>query len=107
MFYGEGTYYDCGLGSCGNTNTNDDYVVAMSKLRMAPLDGGNPNSNPMCGKKVRVYSDMAPDGVVFTVQDKCPGCPSKDDLDICSGPFLAKLGTEAQGRIKIWWHWEN
>ncbi|KAJ6261264.1 hypothetical protein Dda_3932 [Drechslerella dactyloides] len=76
MFYGEGTYYDCGLGSCGNTNTNADYVVAMSKLRMAPLDGGNPNSNPMCGQKVRVYSDMAPDGVVFTVQDKCPGCVS-------------------------------
>ncbi|KAK6354899.1 hypothetical protein TWF696_004030 [Orbilia brochopaga] len=104
MYYGEGTYYDCGLGSCGNTNTNDDYVVAMSKLRMAPMDNGNPNTNPLCGQKVRVYSDKAPDGVDFTVQDKCPGCPNPNDLDICSGPFLDKMGTEAEGRIKIWWH---
>ncbi|EWC46822.1 hypothetical protein DRE_03834 [Drechslerella stenobrocha 248] len=107
MFHGEGTYYDCGLGSCGYDNTNDDYVVALSKLRMAPLDGGNPNNNPLCGKKIIVYTDMSPEGVIFTVMDKCPGCPDENDLDICKGPFLKQLGTEAEGRIQLRWQWVN
>ncbi|KAK6495928.1 hypothetical protein TWF481_002973 [Arthrobotrys musiformis] len=105
FFYGEGTFFDCGLGSCGLTNTNDDYIVAMSKLRMAPLDGINPNNNPLCGKKVRVFSDIATEGVVFTVQDKCPGCTGENDLDVCKGPFVKHLGQEKAGRIKIWWQW--
>ncbi|KAF3936847.1 hypothetical protein ABW19_dt0205014 [Dactylella cylindrospora] len=107
LFYGEGTYYDCGIGSCGNTNSNEDYIAALSKLRMLKVEGPNPNLNPLCGQKIRVYSDMAPDGVVFTVQDKCPGCPNENDVDMCRGPFLRLLGTEEQGRIKIWWHFEN
>ncbi|KAK6538975.1 hypothetical protein TWF694_010524 [Orbilia ellipsospora] len=105
MYSGQGTYYDCGLGSCGNTNTNADYVVALSHLLMTPMDGGNPNTNPYCGKQVRVFSAMAPEGVVFTVQDKCPGCAGMYDLDICQTPFLAHLGTEAEGRIDITWQW--
>ncbi|KAK6495903.1 hypothetical protein TWF481_002948 [Arthrobotrys musiformis] len=77
----------------------------MSKLRMEPFDGANPSNNPLCGKKVRVFSDMATEGVVFTVQDKCLGCTGESDLDVCRGPFKQQLGGEETDRIKIWWQW--
>jgi hypothetical protein len=43
------TYYYTGLGSCGFTNTDDEYVVAISHLLMDPKNPGNPNNNPLCG----------------------------------------------------------
>lgn len=46
---GEATFYDTGMGSCGQEHTDDEYVVAISKDIMMKYDNGNPNKNPLCG----------------------------------------------------------
>jgi hypothetical protein len=45
----EATYYNTGLGSCGVTSTDDEYVVAISHVLMDAKSTGNPNNNPLCG----------------------------------------------------------
>ena len=66
-----GTFYAVGLGACGNTNTDDEHVVAVSidlytaypsVLFLPPIppsslshrgyNGVNPNTNPVCGKVI-------------------------------------------------------
>jgi hypothetical protein len=50
------TYYATGLGACGITNTDTDYIAAVSHLMFDTWpgwNGANPNNNPICGKKIR------------------------------------------------------
>lgn len=51
-FSGEGTWYTPGLGSCGWENKENEMVAALNSAQMA--NGGNPNNNPKCGKKLKV-----------------------------------------------------
>lgn len=51
---GEATYYNAGLGSCGITSTDNDPIVAVSMILYdAASIGPNPNTNPLCGRKIR------------------------------------------------------
>jgi hypothetical protein len=51
---GDLTYYGPGLGACGVTSDDDDAIVSVSHyLFDAVQTGSNPNSNPLCGKKIR------------------------------------------------------
>ena len=51
-FKGELTFYTPGLGSCGETNGDKDLIAALNAPQMG--SHGNPNNNPMCGKKAKV-----------------------------------------------------
>ena len=78
---GQATYYETGLGACGITNTDSQYICAVSELlfdvypsvlilfpsRSAfslshrGYDGVNPNTNPVCNQQItltckRLYS---------------------------------------------------
>ena len=57
------TYYSTGLGACGVTNTDTDYIAAVSHTLFDNYPGytsGNPNSNPICNKKVTANCKSRP-----------------------------------------------
>lgn len=101
-FSGEGTYYDTGLGSCGITSTDNDYIVAIShELYDKYTPNGNPNHNTLCGKKIKASYEG--NTVEVTVVDRCEGC-SYYDLDFSPSAF-SDLASKGLGRIDINWDW--
>lgn len=85
---GQATYFDVGLGACGNTATNSDYIAAVSYLLYETYPGSNPdnsNDNPICGKQLIVsYGGV---NVIVTVQDECMGCEIAWSLDFSPAVF--------------------
>ncbi|WVF69107.1 hypothetical protein IAT40_003881 [Kwoniella sp. CBS 6097] len=76
---GTATYYDAGLGACGWTNSNSDYVVAVNS---AQFDQGN------CGKQIWIYNGATGKTVSAQAADECPTC-NYGDLDLSQGLFGA------------------
>ncbi|CCX34952.1 RlpA-like double-psi beta-barrel-protein domain-containing protein-containing protein [Pyronema domesticum] len=98
---GLATYYTPGSGSCGGHNSISDDIVAISHKIMEPLDGGNPNSNPICGRQIKVsYKGKS---LIATVVDKCMGC-APEKIDLSQGAF-EKLSPIDPGVIKVSWEW--
>ncbi|KAF6811621.1 hypothetical protein CSOJ01_05605 [Colletotrichum sojae] len=101
---GDLTYYDVGLGACGNTNSDDDMIVSVSHYLWDDVqEGGNPNNNPLCGRKIRVRRDDGEGSVDVTVVDRCTGCEPAD-LDLSPAAF-EKLAKKAEGRVTGTWSW--
>lgn len=101
-FSGEGTFYDTGLGSCGVTSTDTDYIVAIShEMYDKYTPNGNPNHNTLCGKKIK--ASYKGNTVEVTVVDRCEGC-SYYDLDFSPSAF-SDLASQSLGRIDINWDW--
>jgi hypothetical protein len=101
---GEATYYATGLGSCGVTNYDSDYIVAISRIVMDPqTPNGNPNLNPLCGKKA-ICTRNGANPTEVTVTDTCPECAS-GDMDLSPAAFQSLGGTVAEGRFKIECAW--
>lgn len=102
---GQGTYYSTGLGACGITNTDSQYIAAVSHLLFDVFpgyDGVNPNNNPVCGRKIKVnYQGVS---IVVTVTDRCTGC-KLTDLDFSPAAFK-NLANPSVGRIDLEWVWE-
>jgi len=92
---GDGTFFATGLGACGITNVDTDYIVAVSEIRFDAVSTGNPNTNPLCGKKVKISFGGAT--ATATIVDRCTGC-GKDSLDMTTTLFqvFSPLGV---GRI--------
>lgn len=69
--------------------------------------GTNPNTNPLCGRKLwatRVREETGKNvSVVATVVDRCVGC-LPEDLDF-SPTLFDVLADEGLGRVKISWTW--
>ncbi|QRV95375.1 hypothetical protein RhiJN_23393 [Ceratobasidium sp. AG-Ba] len=95
-----------GLGACGWTNSNSEWVAAISHElfdNWPGYTGGNPNNNPVCttphtadvtykGKTIRV-------GIV----DRCEGC-ALWDLDLSPSAFQ-QLAPLSAGRLSgATWH---
>jgi len=102
---GQGTFYGTGLGACGITNNDGDYIAAVSmKLfdKYPGYNGANPNHNPVCGKKVRAtYQGKS---VTVTITDRCTGC-QEGDLDFSPTAFN-QIADPAEGRISgLHWEW--
>lgn len=101
-FSGQGTYYAPGLGACGVTSLESDFIVAIShELYDANAAGANPNNNPLCGKKITAFYEG--NSVEVTVVDRCEGCKYYD-LDFSPSAF-SKLANQDLGRIDITWEW--
>ncbi|QRW09754.1 hypothetical protein RhiLY_08753 [Ceratobasidium sp. AG-Ba] len=103
---GQLTYFQIGLGACGWTNSNSEWVAAISHElfdNWPGYTGGNPNNNPVCttphtadvtykGKTIRV-------GIV----DRCEGC-ALWDLDLSPSAFQ-QLAPLSAGRLSgATWH---
>ncbi|KAI0330553.1 hypothetical protein GY45DRAFT_1323494 [Cubamyces sp. BRFM 1775] len=102
---GDGTYYATGLGACGITNHDSDYIAAVSHLlfdNYPGYDGANPNNNPVCNRKIKAtYQGKS---VTITVTDRCTGC-AVTDLDFSPSAF-SQLADFAVGRLHdMTWVW--
>ena len=103
-YEGDLTYYDPGLGACGVTSANGDKIVAVSHFLFdAVQTGSDPNTNPLCGKKVRVKRLGGDVTVDLTVVDRCVGCETQD-LDMTEETF-SDLADVALGRVTGEWSW--
>ncbi|KAI1779068.1 RlpA-like double-psi beta-barrel-protein domain-containing protein-containing protein [Hypoxylon cercidicola] len=91
-FEGEITYYTPGLGSCGETDTEADKVVAMSPAQFSTVPD-------LCGKTITIEMDGK--NTTAKVVDKCPSCDA-NSIDVSPSVFqdLASLDI---GRAKINW----
>ncbi|KAI8990972.1 RlpA-like double-psi beta-barrel-protein domain-containing protein-containing protein [Mycotypha africana] len=98
---GTGTYYDvgAGLGSCGKMHHDNEMVVAVNHAQMK--NGGNPNKNPRCGKKVKIVGKTKK-AVEATIVDTCPGC-AKGSLDMSPQLFKKVCGALTLGVCQIKW----
>lgn len=91
---GQATYYSAGLGSCGNTNSDSDAIVAMNSAQY---------SSGQCGKTVSITNTKTGQTQTGTVQDECPGCGS-GSLDLSSSLFKSlNNGNTDDGTFPISW----
>ncbi|EIM89216.1 uncharacterized protein STEHIDRAFT_145905 [Stereum hirsutum FP-91666 SS1] len=100
-YSGDGTYYNTGLGACGVTNVDTDYIIAVSVdlYNSYPGATANPNLNPICGRLITAtYNGRS---VTAAVKDKCYAC-AEYDLDFSPAAFT-QLAAESVGRIPITW----
>lgn len=112
VFTGDLTYYGPGLGACGVTSGDGDAIAAVSHVTFDAAGasrgaGGNPNANPLCGKKIRIQRDYKEGGgnrsVDVTVVDRCTGCQPAD-LDVTISVFT-QLAPQDSGRVSMSWAW--
>ncbi|GAW21018.1 hypothetical protein ANO14919_105310 [Xylariales sp. No.14919] len=91
-FTGDMTYYQPGLGACGQTNSDSEHVVAMSPSEFQ----GN------CGKTITITKG----GKTATakVVDKCPSCAS-GSIDVSSTVFQSLVDL-AVGRTTVTWSFD-
>lgn len=106
-YSGDITYYNTngGYGACGTTLSDSEAICALSeKLYDTYTQDGNPNKNPLCGKKIVITMDSGETATV-TVADRCTGC-APTDVDLTPTTFQqlvpAGLGT---GRTLASWKW--
>ncbi|TID23540.1 hypothetical protein E6O75_ATG03176 [Venturia nashicola] len=105
---GDLTYYSPGMGACGIVNSESDKIVAISHLVFdAAQVGSNPNSNPLCLKKIRVsrFNEQAgaQRSVDLIVTDRCVGCKATD-IDTTT-PVFDSLADHDKGRVVTTWAW--
>jgi hypothetical protein len=95
-YTGDLTWYEVGLGACGITSTSDEHVVAISHELFDAVSTGNPNTNPLCNKKVSI---IGANGQTYTgtIVDRCPGCDS-GSLDL-SQSFFNEVTNNGDGRV--------
>jgi len=90
------TYYDpsVGLTSCGTLHGPNELIAALSSGMMN--NGGNPNSNPKCGKAIGIWNPQTKQEHSATVVDTCAGCQvsKKQLLTLFSPSALSELPTK-------------
>jgi hypothetical protein len=100
---GDGTFFETGLGACGITNVDSDFIVAISMIRFDAVSTGNSNTNPLCGKSVSITFNGVTE--TATIVDRCTGC-ADNSLDMTPGLFQ-KFASLDVGRIHgIDWHFD-
>ncbi|KAI0903345.1 riboflavine-aldehyde-forming enzyme [Ustulina deusta] len=86
---GDMTYYNPGLGYCGQTNGDNDAVVALSPGEVVGK----------CGKTIKIHHDGK--SATAKVVDKCPGCAA-GSIDV-SPVVFKQLANLDQGRVHVTW----
>ncbi|GJE95743.1 plant expansin-like protein [Phanerochaete sordida] len=95
---GDGTWFNPGLGACGFINSGSDFIVAVGHELFDTYpgySGGNPNNNPICGRRITANYNGA--SVTVEVVDRCVGC-NTFDLDFSPSAFSV-LAPTSVGRI--------
>ncbi|THH13223.1 hypothetical protein EW146_g6970 [Bondarzewia mesenterica] len=88
---GRGTFFEVGLGACGNTNTDSDLIVALAAADYA--------NGSHCGQQITITANGKT--ATATVEDKCPGC-SSGDLDMSPSLFQT-FAAESVGVVQVTW----
>jgi hypothetical protein len=112
---GDATFYETGLGACGVTNTDTDFIAAIGEdfFDQYPASAGdssysadpNPNTNPICNRAViATYQGKS---VTVTITDRCAGCTIPYSLDLSPAAFQV-LAPLSVGRLHgMTWVWAN
>ncbi|EPS98413.1 hypothetical protein FOMPIDRAFT_144446 [Fomitopsis schrenkii] len=94
-YTGRGTWYDVGLGACGYTDVDTDYIVAISTDIYA--------SGSHCDEYIRI-TNTANDVVAYgKTRDKCMGCASSA-IDLSSSLFEALGADLGEGVLTVSWY---
>ncbi|THV03881.1 riboflavin aldehyde-forming enzyme [Dendrothele bispora CBS 962.96] len=80
--FGRGTWFEVGLGNCGQWSVDSDHIVAIAKSRYDANNGGN------CGQWVQITDQKNGHVKYGLTLDSCQSCGS-GDLDM--SPSLFKL----------------
>ena len=108
-FTGDLTFYDTGIGACGVVSTSHDLICAVSMILYDAAQGSssNPNTNSLCGKKIRItrFDERvgANKSIDVEVVDRCVACKA-EDLDLSYDAFDV-LADRDLGRVKGSWAW--
>ncbi|KAL6359145.1 hypothetical protein LRP88_07362 [Fusarium phalaenopsidis] len=103
VHYGELTYYDVGLGACGEDHAGQDESVSIVALS-AGLMGRQGNGNPYCGRTITLKANGATATAV--VKDKCEGC-AFNDIDVSKKVFKSLWGSLVPGRTPVEWYFND
>jgi len=103
-FSGDGTFYSTGLGACGITNNDSQFIAAVSQDffdTWPGYTGVNPNDNTLCGKQI--IASYGGKSVTVALTDRCTAC-AYGALDFSPAAFDA-LADPSVGRIhNVQWH---
>ncbi|KAH9820832.1 Non-catalytic module family EXPN [Melampsora americana] len=94
-FQGSATWFYPDTGACGESNTVDDFIVAMNYPQYG---SGEP-----CYKTVKITNKSNGNVIKAKVTDLCPGC-GYGSLDLTPSAFKA-LGDLDAGVLPIAWEW--
>ncbi|KAH9948828.1 RlpA-like double-psi beta-barrel-protein domain-containing protein-containing protein [Amylocystis lapponica] len=91
---GRGTYFEVGLGACGEYNVDTDHIVALSHLIYS---GGS-----HCNKRIHITNTANNVQTTALVRDECMGC-SANDIDMSPSLFEALGEDLSVGVLKVSW----
>uniref|UniRef100_A0A5K1K2L7 Eburicol 14 alpha-demethylase n=1 Tax=Ganoderma boninense TaxID=34458 RepID=A0A5K1K2L7_9APHY len=94
---GRGTFFEVGLGACGQVNTDSDHIVAIPS---SLFDGGM-----HCEQTVLIENMENGMTAVADVRDSCPGCGA-DDIDMSPSLFESLGASLDDGVIPITWNFQ-
>ncbi|KAI0726439.1 RlpA-like double-psi beta-barrel-protein domain-containing protein-containing protein [Fomitopsis betulina] len=92
---GRGTWYDTGLGACGYTDANTDYIVAISH---DIYDSGN-----HCNRYLRIKNTATGVTAYGKARDECMGCEATA-IDLSPSLFEALGADLGEGVITVAWN---
>ncbi|KAG9049681.1 hypothetical protein FS837_009445 [Tulasnella sp. UAMH 9824] len=97
---GHGTWYTQNgvAGACGKKHPDSALIGAMN----FQLYGNVDKVSSVCGKKVLITNKKNGKQVTITLEDACPSCKGKGDIDLSTGAFK-KLDSLGTGLIDIEW----
>ena len=98
---GIATYYQAGLGACGEYNSGSDWIVAIP----SSVYGNTGARSGMCGKTITIKNLSNGKTAQATIQDACPSCPDSTSLDMSASLFsYLNNGNMDAGVFPIsWW----
>ncbi|CAG8526028.1 4762_t:CDS:2 [Diversispora eburnea] len=101
-YYGDMTWYNLGLGSCGTYNNDNELACALPKAQFDKYTpNGNPNRNTKCGKRVKVTRGSK--SVIVKIVDRCEDC-NPNSIDLSPAAFKKLVGL-LTGRTKCSWQY--
>ncbi|KAH9835189.1 RlpA-like double-psi beta-barrel-protein domain-containing protein-containing protein [Rhodofomes roseus] len=92
---GTGTWYEVGLGACGSTDADSDYVVAISH----DIYGSGDN----CNQYMRIENTANGQVAYGQTRDKCMGCESTA-IDMSPSLFQALGASLDDGTVTVSWN---
>ncbi|KIJ34615.1 hypothetical protein M422DRAFT_782773 [Sphaerobolus stellatus SS14] len=95
-FNGQATWYDVGLGACGQYNAPGDFIVALNSAQFA----GSGYPGPNCFKPITISAFGKTAQAVIV--DECPGC-AYGSLDFSVGLFQYFTSLDAGVFQFTWW----
>ncbi|PWN36084.1 uncharacterized protein FA14DRAFT_179448 [Meira miltonrushii] len=96
---GDMTYFTPDVGACGWSNTESDFIVAVSAELFQIFGNGISNGNPVCGHKIRIFKNGK--SAIATISDECPPC-TQGSIDMT--PALFKYFEDPDvGRTSVTW----